>query len=212
MSWIQTFTGRRIYPLEPAASVIELGDIAHALAMKCRFTGHTRRFYSVAEHSLLVEKLVRQSTSDPEILSWALLHDAAEAYLPDVARPIKDAAGFWGPWSSADGIPIRQWMTFKQVENRILEAIAIRFGLSLPVPALIKEADIQLLVDEGEYLLGGTHNWNIEWTDGRKVRPRISEIDCLDPLAAEVRFLERWGELEHARNLAAEAALTAEAR
>jgi len=211
MSWIQTYTGRRIYPLEPAASVIDIGDIAHALAMKCRFTGHTRWFYSVAQHSLLVEELVRESTQDPEILSWALLHDAAEAYLPDVARPIKGSAGFLLP-VRRDGLDVYRFHEFREIEGWLIEAIAIRFGLSLPVPALIKDADIQLLVDEGECLLGGTHKWNIEWTDGRKVRPRISEIDCLDPLAAEVRFLERWGELEHARNLAAEAALTAEAR
>lgn len=89
MSWIQTFTGKKVFPFAMTPDQVCIEDIAHALALKCRFTGHCKRFYSIAEHSVRVSWLVR-----PEVQLAALLHDAAEAYLPDFARPLKGKAYF----------------------------------------------------------------------------------------------------------------------
>lgn len=124
--WIQTFTGRQFWPLAPQACDVDPVDIAHALAMKCRYTGHCLRFYSVAEHSChLFDR------AEPEDKAWALLHDAPEAYLPDIARPIKPA------------IP-----GFDVVESGVMDAVCIRFGLPLEMPEAVKILDTRILADE----------------------------------------------------------------
>lgn len=82
--WIQTATGGQFWPMDPQPDEIDINDIAHALAMLCRFGGHCLRFYSVAEHSVLLSHAV-----PPEHALWALLHDATEGYLVDMPRPIK---------------------------------------------------------------------------------------------------------------------------
>jgi 5'-deoxynucleotidase YfbR-like HD superfamily hydrolase len=105
-NWIQTFTGRQFWPLDPRPEDIELLDIAHALANKCRYTGHTRSFYSVAQHSVLVSEIVPAADAH-----WGLLHDASEAYLPDVARPVK-----------------RELAGFQEIENRLMGCVAERDG------------------------------------------------------------------------------------
>ena len=81
--WIQTYTGKKFFPMNPKTEDLDIIDIAHALSMKCRFVGHTKQFYSVAQHSVIVS----WNCSNPHL---GLLHDAAEAYLPDVPAPIKD--------------------------------------------------------------------------------------------------------------------------
>jgi hypothetical protein len=72
--WMQTFTGRRFWPLDPRGEDVLIEDIAHALSLLTRYGGHCTRFYSVAEHSVL---LARAAT--PENALWLLLHDASEA-------------------------------------------------------------------------------------------------------------------------------------
>lgn len=87
--WIQTHTGKKFYPLEPDMEDINIVDIAHALSNICRFNGHSNRFYSVAEHSLGCLGLARHMGLSYSHRYAALMHDAAEAYLSDVVRPIK---------------------------------------------------------------------------------------------------------------------------
>lgn len=95
--WIQTFTGRQFFPLEPRAEDLCLDDIAHALAMQCRFAGHVAQFYSVAQHSVLVSRLMeeraranrRPAPFTQKVALAGLLHDASEAYLVDLPRPLK---------------------------------------------------------------------------------------------------------------------------
>src|SRR5438128_5709421 len=88
--WMQTYTGRRFYPLAPAIEDVDLRDIAHSLAHQCRYAGHVDRFYSVAEHCVLLSRAV-----PAEYALDALLHDAAEAYVVDVPRPLKrNLAGY----------------------------------------------------------------------------------------------------------------------
>ena len=83
-AWIETYSGIKINIFNPHSDDIRIRDIAHALAMCCRFNGHTKRFLSIAEHSFFVSLYV-----GPPYQLEGLLHDAAEAYLTDIPRPIK---------------------------------------------------------------------------------------------------------------------------
>src|SRR3990167_2984266 len=90
--WIQTASGIAFWPLRPRIEDVRIEDIAHALAAVNRFNGHTRVPWSVAEHSLqLTYELVRVG-SPRETCLYGLLHDASEAYLCDMPRPLKRAA------------------------------------------------------------------------------------------------------------------------
>ncbi|MBU1692317.1 MAG: metal-dependent phosphohydrolase [Gammaproteobacteria bacterium] len=167
MSWIQTYTGRRFYPLNPMPEDIEILDIAHALSHLCRFNGHTRQFYSVAQHSVLVMCVV------PEPLALAaLLHDATEAYFADIVTPIKRHLGEIG-----------------EVEQRIHEAIAARFGIPVEMDPLIKRADLELLATERRDLLLPTDD---EWACLKGVEPRFEQITAWDPETAKKMFLEQF--------------------
>ena len=126
--WMQTFTGRQFWPLDPRPEDVDILDIAHALANQCRYAGHCRRFYSVAEHSVLLARAVA-----PEHRLWALLHDAAEAYLVDLPRPVK-----------------RQVVGYHLAEAAVMAAICWRFGLAPEMPDAVHEADYRILRDELE--------------------------------------------------------------
>src|SRR6266496_1501995 len=86
---IMTYSGELITPLNPDPDDIQIEDIAHALSNQCRFSGHCKQFYSVAEHSCRVSDLCSY-----EHQLGGLLHDGTEAYLSDIARPIKQQPGF----------------------------------------------------------------------------------------------------------------------
>lgn len=89
-NWLQTFTGVAFYPFAPRPEEINVQDIAHQLSMICRYGGAVSSFYSVAEHSLILARYVRQvRPNNPRLALQALLHDAAEAYICDVPRPLK---------------------------------------------------------------------------------------------------------------------------
>src|SRR4051812_16747726 len=131
---IATYSGRIIRPLDPNPADFSIEDIGHALSNSCRFTGHTIEFYSVAQHCVLVSQIVPS-----ELCLTALLHDASEAYLSDIARPIKQQQEFGDP--------------YREVESRIEAAIAERYGLVYPYPQEIKTADMILLRSEQRDLM-----------------------------------------------------------
>lgn len=113
--WIGTYSGKKFYPLDPHPEDVTSLDIAHALSLKVRWTGHCNRFYSVGQHSLRVANVTRtlvQGMLTDTLVAYALLHDAAEAYLPDVARPLK---------SSLHG--------FHELEQIVQTAILTKYGL-----------------------------------------------------------------------------------
>lgn len=167
MNWIQTFSGKKFHPLDPNPSDIDIEDIAHALSNLCRFGGHCRRFYSVAQHSCLVGRALREAVGDAEG-AWGLMHDATEAYLVDLPRPIKD-----------------QMPEYKAAENRLMAAIAMRFGLDPVDPKIVKEYDTRILRNEAEVLLGGGENaW---WRDIEPL-PDVF-FTPMDPQAAKREFL-----------------------
>src|SRR3989344_3806442 len=125
-NWMQTFTGRRFYPLDPRPEDVCVEDIAHALSLVCRFGGHVRFHYSVAQHSLYVSNHVDDHGAGGQDVLIALLHDAAEAYIGDVVWPLKQATEMLG---------------YRVVEERVERAVFERFGLPLPLPAVVKHAD-----------------------------------------------------------------------
>lgn len=128
--YITTFCGKRIDPLNVKVSDIEIVDIAHALSHICRFGGHTRSFYSVAQHSCRVAELV-----PPEFKMPALLHDGAEAYLGDVITPLKKL------------LPV-----YTEIEESFMRAIAARFEIDHLIPKPVKDADwLMFLVEADQY-------------------------------------------------------------
>ena len=84
--YVSTYTGKQFFPLDPQQDQVDIEDIAHGLAYQCRFNGQTRYFYSVAQHSLIVAGLVPK-----RLYLAALLHDAAEAYMGDMVKPLKQS-------------------------------------------------------------------------------------------------------------------------
>lgn len=137
--FIFTFTGKRFYPIDPRPEEIDIRDIAHALSMQCRYTGHVSRFLSVAEHSLGVASLLPQ-----ELKLAGLMHDASEAYLADIARPIKHCSDFGD--------------LYRVAEHRLMGCIAEKFGLDFDHP-LIKEADDAMIYVEANALMPPDPCW-----------------------------------------------------
>lgn len=168
MDWIQTFTGRKFYPVAPRAADVAIEDIAHALSLLCRFNGHCAAFYSVAEHSVRVAAALPR-----ELRLWGLLHDAAEAYLGDVPRPLK-----------------RNLTAFTTAEERLLEVIAARYRLAWPMPAAVALADDRLLATEARDLMAPPPE---PW--GLTAEPLPDRIAPWGPAEAEARFLEAFAEL-----------------
>lgn len=124
--WMQTAHGRQFWPLDPRVEEIHLDDIAHALSMQCRYGGHSLRFYSVAEHCVHVA-----SKAPAGLELSALMHDASEAYLTDVIRPVK-----------------AHLANYKEIEANLERRIAERFGLPWPMQTEVKSLDERILQDE----------------------------------------------------------------
>lgn len=125
--WMETFTGKMFWPMDPRPEEIDIRDIAHALSNACRYAGHVQRFYSVAEHCVLMSRCF--VTADDA--KWALLHDASEAYLVDVPRPVK-------PYLPG----------YREAEKAVMLAVCRRFGLADLMPAAVHSADNRILCDE----------------------------------------------------------------
>lgn len=168
--WLQTYTAEAFWPLDPRASEVNISDISHALSNTCRYTGHVARFYSVAEHSVIVSHYVPK-----EHALWGLLHDAPEAYIADLARPVK-----------------RNIPEYSVIERAIMVAVAERFGLSMPEPEAVKEIDNRILHDERKELMPGhpPRSWGLE-----HLAPLGCYIRALAPPDAKALFMHRFNQL-----------------
>lgn len=174
-----TYTGRQFWPLEPKAEDVTIEDIAHALSLLCRYNGHCRYFYSVAEHSYLVWSVVSQmAPGDYRHQLRALLHDAAEAYLADVPRPVK---------------PFLR--NYERAEKRLHRVIAQAFNLpSLEKTDDIDYVDTRILVDETEALMPIVSVERCKWL----VEPLGVAIRCWQPQIAKHMFLSTFYTLTEA--------------
>lgn len=169
-AWIQTYSGRRFNPTKPYVDAIVIQDIAHALSMQCRFSGHVRKFYSVAQHSVLVSYICNF-----EDALWGLLHDATEAYLVDIPRPLKHSG-------KLDG--------YLEFEAKLQLAICQRFGLPETEPASVKKADTILLATEARDLMAPLR---ADWA--QPCDPLPFKIEPLSQQEAKNMFMKRFFEL-----------------
>lgn len=167
---ICTFTGKRFFLLEPVVEDIDILDIAHSLANQCRWTGHSRFHYSVAQHSYHCSFLVPKKDA-----FWALMHDASEAYISDLSRPLKH----FTPAGTA----------YMLQETIIMNAIKQRFGLSSIEPKSVKIADNQMLYAERAQIMPDA-DWFTTETPLSAVK-----IRQWTPQHAERMFLKRFREL-----------------
>lgn len=174
--WIETYTGRQFWPLDPRPEDIDARDIAHALSLICRFNGHCEDHYSVAKHSMLmVEAAEREGRGD--LALWLLLHDASEAYICDVPRPLKMLPMF------AD---------YRAIEQRLQIMIYERFGLVGPEPVEVKDYDRRMLCMERALIMSKSgHAWG---TDGAKPLDLDEDDFAFDYAASEfLRSMEEAG-------------------
>jgi 5'-deoxynucleotidase YfbR-like HD superfamily hydrolase len=172
MDYIDTFSGKRIYPFNPEISEINIEDIAHALSLLCRFGGHCSEFYSIAQHSVYVSQVC-----DKENALWGLLHDATEAYIGDVVKPIKRQD---------------EMKKYREAEEKLEKVIAQKFNLTLPLPQDIKIADKRMLIAEKRDLMKNCELKDWEYDDIKAVEFKVEPIG---PKDAERLFLSRYGEL-----------------
>jgi hypothetical protein len=178
--YLQTVSGRWVNPFDPDPEQLDAGDIARALANQCRFGGHARVFYSVAQHSVIVSELVEQRGGDVEDAFAALMHDATEAYLGDMPHPLKHRSALGA--------------AFKEAEDHLEQVIRDRFGIKAVVPE-IKRVDRALLATERRAFSG--ESWH--WPELEGVEPLDLELVAWPPDEAFEAFARRYAELEARR-------------
>lgn len=168
-NYIQTHSGVRFYPQDIQRGDICIEDIAHALSQICRFTGHTKWFYSVGQHALICSYMM------PEGLElYGLLHDASEAYLCDVARPIKY---------------LPEMEAYRRLEADVQTSIYLAFGLNPNEPVALDVVDKRMLFTEKAQLMAP-----LDW--GCEVEPYPIVIEKhLTCSETKRKFLARFHEL-----------------
>lgn len=174
--FMQTFTGRKFYPLAPDPDDVDAEDIAHSLSLQCRYNGHIDKFYSVAEHCILMSDYF-QDGDHPLLAKKALLHDSTETYVGDMVRPLKHQ-------------PAMQ--VFRDAENVVGAAIAAHFGMTTLESPTVKLADSRILLTERAALMGGkvAGAWAVDGLDPLPVR-----IRAWGPAEAEKEYLLRMAAL-----------------
>jgi len=169
-AWIQTCSGKKFFPLDPKMEDIDLESVAHSLSMQCRFTGHSKFHYSIAQHSVLVSYLC-----DSADAKHGLLHDATEFVLNDIPTPLKK---------------LPQFSFYKEAEKKLQRIIYEKFGLSPDEPPSVKKADLLALATEANTLLDPIHpEWKLPCT------PLPVKIAKITPEQAKELFLNRFLEL-----------------
>ncbi|MBM7346188.1 HD family hydrolase [Pantoea coffeiphila] len=171
MTWINTLSGKHFSFTDIDAETITIEDIAGALSNLCRFTGHVQDFYSVAQHSVYVSRLV-----PPEMALEALLHDAAEAYCGDVSSPLKAF------------LP-----DYQVIEHRVDQFIRGKFDLPVTMSTQVKRADLIMLATERrDFDMDDGTPWPV--LEGIECADFM--IYPLTPRQARVQFLQRYNELK----------------
>jgi len=165
---ISTYDGDFFDFENPEGYTYSIYCIAHALSNICRYGGHSDKFYSVAEHSVLVSRLVPS-----HLALTALLHDASEAFVGDMPSPLKAL-----------------FPDYKALEERIQASISKQFGMVFPFPAEVKLADKQAYKAEREQITCvADHVWHTE------IEPADIDVQCLSPELAHWAFLQRYNQI-----------------
>jgi hypothetical protein len=159
----------------PADSDFTIEDIAQGLANICRYSGQCSSFYSVAEHSVLVSEVAAGFEFE------GLLHDAAEAFMGDITRPLKQI------------LP-----EYKRIEHEVETAIFERFGISSTPAPEVKRADLRVLAAEQQQIMPKGTDW---WVQSEKIIPAPVVVRHLPPDEAKQLFLARYEALRPANLL-----------
>jgi len=177
-AWMQTYLNIQFWPCDPRPDEVSIIDIAHSLSNQCRYAGHCSRFYSVAEHSVLVFKIARDVLGVTELpmLLAAFLHDSTEAYLVDLPRPVKH---------SLPG--------YKVLEEQLARCIEYKYGLPMGAfeDPVVKRADNIALMTEASLLLGPPP---APWEETEKPLPGCG-LGCWAPEVAEREFLRQFNDI-----------------
>ena len=176
---IKTFTGLTFDFVKPTARMIAIEDIAHALSNICRFGGQAREFYSVAQHSMLVSQLL--GSYGRTMQRHGLLHDATEAYVGDMVKPLKNL------------LP-----GYQMIEGNVWVAIKWALGIeeTLEAADLVKWADRQALAIEGDIYMVGRHDeYGIMENTNLAIEMRRWACKPFAPVNAERFFLDRFHQL-----------------
>jgi hypothetical protein len=169
---IETRSGRAFEFENLAANRYDIKDIAAALSKQCRYNGHTNRFYSVAEHCVILAHYAEKMIGEQEAIQM-LLHDAAEAYIGDHVLPVKTM------------LP-----EVRNLEDALDEIIAFQFGLIHPFPAYVKELDYAIVLDERRALFPDSRwTWQAEQSG---LKPLGVTIVGWSPEYAEAVYLQTW--------------------
>lgn len=171
---LQTFSGKLVSILEPVLEDIDILDIAHSLSMICRYNGHVSRFYSVAEHSVLMCRSFYEHGYEDEIQRVALMHDAPEYLTGDVTKPLKGVI-----------TPI-----FRPIQNALWGRVATRFGLLESIPDIVHAADLRILMNEKAQVF--VHD--IDWGWNCDPLPDLT-LQFWTPEEAKVEFLKEAARL-----------------
>lgn len=156
--------------MSPAGFRFDVEVIAHALSNTCRFGGHTKSFYSVAQHSVLVS----QNVSKPNQLQ-ALFHDGSEAFLGDVIKPLKDLL-----------------TDYAEIEERVQREVFRSVGVSLVMHPEVKHADkVVLATERRDLMLENLQPWELI----KGIAPMAEFIAPLEPREARRLFLDRYSEI-----------------
>ncbi|QKD00040.1 hypothetical protein EB231_34750 [Mesorhizobium sp. NZP2298] len=164
---LQTFSARLFWPLDARQDEVHIEDVAHSLSLQCRFAGHCKQFYSVAEHSVLIANWIWWHGPAADALC-GLLHDATEAYLVDMPRPVK-----------------RSLPEYQRHEAALWKVIAARFGLPEVMPDVVHEADNRIIGDELVNMRPMA--WHAKHND-----PLGVELQFWSPEQAEDAFLKTY--------------------
>lgn len=178
VGFIETYTGRAFFPCDPKENDITIIDIAHHLSNQCRYSGATEFFYSTAQHCcILCDYVSEVLKGSPLDCLQILLHDAAEAYLVDMPRPVKQFMPEFRAWDHKIQMCVRKWAGFGDV----------------PIPKWQDEIDSRIITDERAQVMSDSAN---EW--GHDLEPLNIKIEPWLPYEAEQHFLLRYALMSQA--------------
>lgn len=166
MSWLLTHSGRQFDLIDPQPDMIDLVDIVKGLSREARFAGQSRYYYTVAQHSVMASRIV-----PPEFAFEALLHDASEAYIKDIPRPLKQL------------LP-----DYRAVEAKVDSAVRERFGLPARQSGAVSHADRVMLATERRDLMPADAN---DWPILNGIRPLDRRLTAVNCRSAEMMFMQR---------------------
>lgn len=166
--WIQTYLRKKFYPLDAKPEEIYIEDIGYALSNQCRFSGHTNRFYSVAEHCCYVSDALPN-----EHKLAGLLHDASEAYCVDLPTPLKI---------------LPEFVTYRNIEDKLMSVIGAKWGFEWPLDPIVHNADKSVFANEVLALMTPTHpDFFVPYEPIKQLN-----IGCWPPKKARKEFFDRY--------------------